>query len=184
MCQQARTATTMAVVVRPWPLRQLKTKPVSGSLERAARMASSSRSKSCGDETTVRVQGCHWLTPTQMVTPVFCVHVPHPTHNLVPIHTGPHICEKLHAFLCMSPSQAPRTGHMSRHNTLLGLNMPTLHLAGHAQVFSSQQPSPCLGRNHVLPELIQTLREQPSGGSMPPAVSPRTATQAEGNNPK
>ena len=46
MCQKASTATTMAVVVRPWPLRQLNTKPVPGSLARAARRASSSRSKS------------------------------------------------------------------------------------------------------------------------------------------
>lgn len=46
-CQSARTAMTMAVVVRPRPLAQLKTKAARASSARVVFIASSSRSKSC-----------------------------------------------------------------------------------------------------------------------------------------
>lgn len=69
MCQKARTATTIAVVVRPWPLRQLNTKPVPGSLEREARRVSSSWSKSWVGRARSGSVGASWMHRPQQGPP-------------------------------------------------------------------------------------------------------------------
>lgn len=127
----------MAVVVRPWPLRQLNTKPVPASLVRAARRTSSSRSKSCAESLS------QWVLPVaqtpEVAYPAKGSACPGP--GCVRLTTCVHTLDSLQYIQVWVNSPTPVCSIEQTH-THLRLLLPPSHQAEHAHVYALPRAVP------------------------------------------